>query len=70
VLLHTSGHDGVAVGAYGKTCVKADEIDPLRLAAEVSECDATMVRVEGLEVFMAAVGGLVGQGTPIIPHVD
>jgi hypothetical protein len=55
---------------YGETCVKVDEIAPLRLAAEVSDCDATMVRVDGLEVFMAAVGGLVGQGTPIIPHID
>jgi hypothetical protein len=70
VLLRTSGHDGVAVGAYGETCVKADEIDPLRLAAAVSECDTTMVQVEGLVVFVAAVGGLVGQGTPIIPHID
>ena len=70
MLLRISGHDGVAAGAYGETCVKADELDALMLVAEVSDCDAAIAHVEGLEVFMATVGGLVGQGIPTIPSTD
>jgi hypothetical protein len=64
MLLQTFSHDGVAAGASGDTCGKVDEVDPLMLTAEVSDCDAVIAQVEGLEVFVTAVDGLGGQGTP------
>jgi hypothetical protein len=37
------------------------------LVDEVPDCVAAMVHVEGLEVLMAAIGGLIGQRTPATP---
>lgn len=39
-------------------------------AAEVSEVDAAIAQAEGLEMFMAAVGGLLARGTPTMPSTD
>jgi hypothetical protein len=70
MLSQTPCHDGVAAGAYGKACVEADEMDQPIFAAEVSEVDAAIAQAEGLEMFMAAVGGLLARGTPTMPSTD